>query len=79
MPPKFELTLQNLGLAATRVNFTASLIGDMRETQDVVDYCAKNKIYPNIEIIDAKEINDAWKKVLNKEARYRYVIDSATI
>ncbi|UFH60487.1 NAD(P)-dependent alcohol dehydrogenase [Sulfurovum mangrovi] len=79
MPEKFEILLSNLGLAASRVNFNASLIGGMKETQEVVDYCAANKIYPQIEMIEAKEITEAWKKVENREARYRYVIDSATI
>lgn len=62
-----------------RVNFNASLIGGIPETQEVMDYCAAHKIYPQIQIIKAAEINDAWEKVINKEARYRYVIDAATI
>jgi len=45
----------------------------------VINYCTENKIYPQIEIIKAAEINEAWIKVLNKEARYRYVIDAGTI
>lgn len=61
------------------MNFNASLIGGIPETQEVVNYCAQNKIHPQIDIIDAGEVNKAWENVLNKEARYRYVIDSATI
>ncbi len=61
-----------------RVNFNASLIGGIPEIQEVVDYCTQNNILPQIEIINANEINDAWKKVVNKEARYRYVIDAGT-
>nr|WP_240731758.1 zinc-binding dehydrogenase [Hymenobacter radiodurans] len=79
MPVGFNLTLSTIGLANTHVNFNASLIGGMPETQEVVDYCADNKVYPQIQIINAKQINDAWTKVLNKKARYRYVIDAATI
>lgn len=78
MPVGFELTLSNIGLANTGVNFNASLIGGMPETQEVVHYCADNKVFPQIQIIKAEQINDAWTKVLNKEARYRYVIDAAT-
>lgn len=78
MPVNFSQKIQTLALAATKVNFNASLIGDMKETQEMVDYCAKNKIYPEIEIIKADEINAAWKKVVNKEARYRFVIDPKT-
>lgn len=78
MPVGFELSLSNIGLASTRVNFNASLIGGIPETQEVVHYCADNQVLPKIEIIDAKQINDAWNKVLDKKARYRYVIDAAT-
>ena len=62
-----------------RVNYRTSLIGGIPQTQEIVDYCAENKIYPQIQVINSNEINEAWEKVLNKEARYRYVIDTATI
>lgn len=78
MPKGFELTLSNIGLSNTRVNYNASLIGGMPQTQEVVNYCSANKVFPQIQIIKAEQINDAWNKVLNKEARYRYVIDAAT-
>ncbi|GAB3219967.1 NAD(P)-dependent alcohol dehydrogenase [Algoriphagus aestuariicola] len=78
-PVNGELTINNFNMIFNRVNFNGSLIGGIPETQEVMDYCAKNKIYPQIEIIKAEEINDAWEKVVNKDARYRYVIDAATI
>jgi len=78
MPVGFELNLSNIGLANTRVNFNASLIGGIPETQEVIHYCADNNVLPQVEIIKAEQINEAWTKVLNKEARYRYVIDAAT-
>jgi alcohol dehydrogenase (NADP+) len=78
MPEKFELTVNNLGLSISRVIFKASLIGGMKETQDVVNYCADNKVLPKIQIIKAEQINEAWENVVNKKARYRYVIDAAT-
>jgi alcohol dehydrogenase (NADP+)/uncharacterized zinc-type alcohol dehydrogenase-like protein len=71
-------TINNGTFMFTRVNYNSSLIGGIPETQDVVDFCAQNKIYPQIQIIKAEEINDAWDKVVNKEARYRYVIDAST-
>lgn len=78
MPVNGALPINNFNMIFNRVNFNASLIGGIPETQKVMDYCAKNKIYPQIQIIKATEINDAWEKVVNKEARYRYVIDAAT-
>jgi len=78
MPEGFQINLSNIALAATRVNFNASLIGGIPETQEVVHYCADNGVKPEIQMISAEQINDAWEKVVNKEARYRYVIDAAT-
>jgi alcohol dehydrogenase (NADP+)/uncharacterized zinc-type alcohol dehydrogenase-like protein len=78
MPERFEVTMNALDLAASRVNFNASLIGGMKETQEVVDYCADHKVLPKIQIIRAEQINEAWESVVNKKARYRYVIDAAT-
>ncbi|NRA81245.1 MAG: NAD(P)-dependent alcohol dehydrogenase [Pseudoalteromonas sp.] len=78
MPEEFSLNMNALALAASRVNFNASLIGDMQETQEVVDYCAKNNILPATQLIKASEINDAWQSVVEKKARYRYVIDAST-
>lgn len=78
MPDKFEINLNNLALAASRVNFNASLIGGMKDTQDVVNYCADNKVLPKIEMIKADQINESWENVVNKKARFRYVIDAAT-
>jgi alcohol dehydrogenase (NADP+) len=78
MPVNGALPINNFNMVFNRVNFNGSMIGGIPETQEVMDYCAKNKVYPQIQIIKATEINDAWDKVVNKEARYRYVIDAAT-
>jgi uncharacterized zinc-type alcohol dehydrogenase-like protein len=78
IPINGELTINNFKMVANRVNFNGSLIGGIPETQEVMNYCAEHKIYPQIQIIKAEEINEAWEKVINKEARYRYVIDAST-
>ncbi|SEF95206.1 NAD(P)-dependent alcohol dehydrogenase [Marinobacterium lutimaris] len=78
MPIDYEINLSAISLAASRVNFNTSLIGGMKETQEVVDYCASNDVLPKIELITAEQINEAWENVVNKQARYRYVIDAAT-
>jgi uncharacterized zinc-type alcohol dehydrogenase-like protein len=79
MPVKGEVTINNFMMNRNRVNYRTSLIGGIPQTQEVIDYCAANKIYPQIQVINAEEINEVWIKVINKEARYRYVIDAATI
>ncbi|MBL4678243.1 MAG: NAD(P)-dependent alcohol dehydrogenase [Mucilaginibacter sp.] len=78
-PINGEFKIDNAKFFFSRVNFNASLIGGIPETQEVMNLCAENKVYPEIQIIKASEINEAWDKVVNKQARYRYVIDAATI
>ncbi len=79
MPAKGEVTINNFVMNRNRVRYSTSLIGGIPQTQEVIEYCAENKIYPAIQLIKASEINETWEKVINKEARYRYVIDAATI
>lgn len=74
-----KLEINNTNFMFSRVNYNSSLIGGIPETQEVMDFCALNKIYPQIEVVDAKDLNAVWDKVVSKKARYRYVIDAATI
>lgn len=62
-----------------RISFAGSLIGSMREAQEVMDFCAEKNIKPSITVITAKEVNKAWGQVIAKKARYRYVIDLKSI
>lgn len=78
-PINGQFVIDNAKFFFSRVNFNASLIGGIAQTQQVMNHCAEIKIYPQIQVIKASEINDAWDKVVSKAARYRYVIDMATI
>lgn len=49
------------------------------DTQECINYCVKNNIYPDIELISVSDINATHDKIVNKEVRYRYVIDMSTI
>lgn len=73
------ITINNFNMVHNSVNYNGSLVGGTVETQQLLEYCAANKIYPEVQVIKADEVNDAWDKVVNKEARYRYVIDASTI
>jgi uncharacterized zinc-type alcohol dehydrogenase-like protein len=77
-PINGALPINNFNMIFNRVNFNGSLIGGIPETQQVMDYCAEHKIYPQIQVIKAGDINEAWDKVVNKNARYRYVIDASS-
>jgi uncharacterized zinc-type alcohol dehydrogenase-like protein len=56
-----------------------SAIGGLRETQEMLDFCAEKNVMPEIEVIGADEINEAWDRLLKGDVRYRFVIDMGTI
>jgi uncharacterized zinc-type alcohol dehydrogenase-like protein len=56
-----------------------SLIGGIAETQEMLNYCAENNITADIELIDIKDINLAWERMLQKDVKYRFVIDMSTL
>ena len=56
-----------------------SLIGGIRETQEMLDFCAEHGIGAEIEVIPAEKINEAYERVLASDVRYRFVIDIATL
>ncbi|MFB5265668.1 NAD(P)-dependent alcohol dehydrogenase [Paenibacillus enshidis] len=66
-------------LYAGRRSITASNVGGMRETQEMLDFAAEHGIAPKIEIIRADQVDEAYERVLNNDVRYRYVIDMATL
>ena len=61
-----------------RKRLTGSLIGGIKETQEMLDYCAKKKVYSDIELIPATEINTAYERTLKGQVKYRFVIDAKT-
>ena len=62
-----------------RRSIAGSLIGGIRETQEMLDFCAENDIVSDIETIRADEIDDAYARMLNSDVKYRFVIDSASL
>ena len=69
----------NMELAGHRNTVGGSLIGSIKETQDVLDFCAEHGITPDVQMIDIQDVNDAYKKVEDGEVRFRYVIDMASL
>ena len=66
------------GLIAGDAVWAGSGIGGIPETQEMLDYCAKNGITSDIELIDIASINKAYERVLKSDVRYRFVIDMAS-
>jgi len=70
--------VDNQALAFQRKNVAGSLIANLQDTQEVLDFCARHDIGPEIELIQMDEINDAFKRVIKGDVRFRYVIDMAS-
>jgi uncharacterized zinc-type alcohol dehydrogenase-like protein len=66
-------------LAFQRRSLAASAIGGIRETQEMLDYCAANNITADVEVINIKDINHAFERMERSDVKYRFVIDMATI
>jgi uncharacterized zinc-type alcohol dehydrogenase-like protein len=77
-PPE-PLPVQAFSLILQRKSFAGSLIGSIRETQEMLDFCAEHGIGADIEVIGADQINEAWERVLKSDVRYRFVIDVSTL
>ncbi|WP_104697869.1 MULTISPECIES: NAD(P)-dependent alcohol dehydrogenase [unclassified Helicobacter] len=56
-----------------------SLIGGIAETQEMLDFSLKHKIYPEVEVISVDQINEAYEKLTTRKAKFRYVIDMMTL
>jgi uncharacterized zinc-type alcohol dehydrogenase-like protein len=77
--PAEPLPISVFALMGNRRSYAASGIGSIAETQQMLDFCAEHGIAPEIELIDADQINEAYERVLKSDVRYRFVIDAATI
>ncbi len=75
----YKKPLNNMKMASKRHSVAGSLIGSIKETQEVLDFCAEHHILPEVEMIKIQDINKAFDKLLDKEVRYRYVIDMQSL
>jgi alcohol dehydrogenase (NADP+) len=62
-----------------RRRIAGSPIGGIRETQEMLDFCAKKNILPDCEMIRMEQINDAYARMERADVRYRFVIDMASL
>ncbi len=67
------------GLVLRRKSIAGSLIGGIKETQEMLDFCAEHNIHPDIELIDTKDVNDAFVRVKKSDVKYRFVLDIKTL
>ena len=77
--PPSPSEIYSFSLIMGRKSLAGSLIGGIPETQEMLDFCAEHNIVSEIELIDIKDINNSYERMLKSDVRYRFVIDLATL
>jgi uncharacterized zinc-type alcohol dehydrogenase-like protein len=78
--PEKPYTASRLGsLLSKRRSIAGSSIGGIKETQEMLDFCAEHGIVSDVEVIPMQYINQAYERMLKSDVRYRFVIDLASL
>ncbi len=78
VPPQ-PSAVNAFSLIGKRRSLAGSLIGGIKETQEMLDYCAEHDIVSDVEVIKVSEINEAYERMIKGDVRYRFVIDIASL
>jgi len=62
-------------LISKRRSIIGSMIGGIKETQEMLDFCAEHNIVSDVEVIAMKDVNEAYERILKSDVKYRFVID----
>ena len=77
--PDRPTLLESFPLILHRRGIAGSVIGGIRETQEMLDFCATHSIESDIEVIPIQQVNGAYERVIKGGARFRFVIDLASL
>ncbi|UNZ49346.1 NAD(P)-dependent alcohol dehydrogenase [Agrobacterium tumefaciens] len=77
--PEHAIPVHAFSVIPGRRSLAGSMIGSIKETQEMLDFCGKHDIVSEIEKIDIKDVNEAYERVLKSDVRYRFVIDMASL
>ncbi|QRY67722.1 NAD(P)-dependent alcohol dehydrogenase [Ensifer sp. PDNC004] len=77
--PENAVPVHAFSLVPARRSISGSMIGSIKETQEMLDFCGEHDIVSEIETIRIQEINEAYQRVVKSDVRYRFVIDMASL
>jgi len=77
--PEQPLAVGVFGLLFRRRSFSGSLIGGIAETQEMLDFCGKNNITADVEVIPIQQVNEAYERLVKSDVKYRFSIDMSSL
>ena len=77
--PEKPLPVCVFGLIMGRRSLAGSAIGGIKETQEMLDFCAEHDIAADVEVIPMQKINEAYERLLKTDVKYRFSIDMASL
>ncbi|EDM34257.1 Zn-binding alcohol dehydrogenase [Pedobacter sp. BAL39] len=77
--PPTPSDVQAVHLVMGRRSLVGSLVGGIKETQEMLDYCAEHNITSDVEMIRMDQINEAYERTLNGDVHYRFVVDMKSL
>lgn len=77
--PEKPADVEAFPLISRRRRLAGSLIGGIRETQEMLDFCAQKGIASDVEVIPVEKINEAYERTVRADVKYRFVIDLASL
>ena len=77
--PEVPLPVSAFSMVADRRSLSGSMIGGMKETQEMLDYCAEHNIVSDIELTTVQKLDEAYERVVKGDVKYRFVIDMASL
>ncbi|KAB1086998.1 NAD(P)-dependent alcohol dehydrogenase [Neorhizobium galegae] len=77
--PEHAVPVHAFSVIGGRKSLSGSMIGSIKETQEMLDFCGEHGITSEIEKINIQDINEAYERVIKSDVRYRFVIDIASL
>ena len=77
--PEKPMPVSSFALIFGRHTLSGSAIGGIAETQEMLDFCGKNNITSDVEVIPIQKINEAYGRLVKSDVKYRFSIDMASL
>ena len=77
--PEHAIPVHAFSVIPGRRSLAGSMIGSIKETQEMLDFCGKHGIVSDVEVIGMQTINEAYERLINSDVKYRFVIDMSSL